>query len=164
MVLELDCARAIAVDTSRILRSCCLALGCDLLFLLWIASVWLVMMRAILIVGSPLAGLAGLALAMWRGRCSRCGEVGHRLRCCEDAVCVVDDLLLLRDFSIDDGRWILDFGGSYVYSVLSSVRGGLLLRVSPRNRGRFPSMQEVAYWGLRGSLTRYYNSTATRFR
>ena len=73
-------ARAIAVDPSRRLRSCCPVLGCNLLVVVWVASGLVVVMEGILIVGSPLAGLAGLPLALRRGCGSRCGEVGCRLR------------------------------------------------------------------------------------
>ena len=96
-------ARAIAVDPSRRLRSCCLELECDLLIVSWVASVWWVMMEGILIVGYPLAGLAALPLAMWRGRSLRCGKVGCRSRCDEDVVCAVDVFVC----AIGDGRWRL---------------------------------------------------------
>ena len=76
-------------------------LGCDLLVVVWVASDLVVVMEGILIVGSPLFGLAGLPLTLRRGCRSRCGEVGCRSRFVEDVVCAVED-------SIDDGRWLLE--------------------------------------------------------
>ena len=78
-----------------------LNLWCNLLVVAWVASGLVVKMEGILIVGSPLAGLAGLPLALRRGYRSRCGEVGCCLRFVEDVVCAVED-------SIDDGRWLLE--------------------------------------------------------
>ena len=60
--------------------------------------------EGILIMGSPIARLAGLLIAVWRGRCSLCDEVGRRSRCGEDVVCAVDAFAC----AIDDGRWILE--------------------------------------------------------
>ena len=62
------------------------------------------MTREVLIVGSPLAVLAGLPLALWQGRCLRCVEVWMHLV----VLCIIKDLLLLGDVSTDDGRWILE--------------------------------------------------------
>ena len=87
----------IAVDPSRKLRSFVLALGSDLLILSWVASVWWVMMRGILIMGSPLSGLADLQIALWRNCC----KVGCSSRCGEDVVCAVED-------SIDDGQLTME--------------------------------------------------------
>ena len=50
-------ARAIAVDPSRRLQSCCPVLECDSLVVVWVASYLVVMMEGILIMGSPLDGL-----------------------------------------------------------------------------------------------------------
>ena len=46
-------------------------LGYDSLVVMWVASGLVVVMEGILIVGSPLACLAGLPLALRRGYCSR---------------------------------------------------------------------------------------------
>ena len=46
-------------------------LGCDLLIVVWVGSCLVVVMEGILIVGSPLAGLAGVPLALGQGCCSR---------------------------------------------------------------------------------------------
>ena len=70
----------------------------------WVASVLVVMTRGILIVGSPLAGLSDLPLAMWLGCCLCCGEVDCHSHCDDDAVCVVD----LFACVIDDVRWVLE--------------------------------------------------------
>ena len=49
-------ARAIAVVPSRKPESCCFAMGCDSLILSWVASVVVVIMRGILVMGSPRSG------------------------------------------------------------------------------------------------------------
>ena len=54
-------------------------LGCNLLVVVWFVSGLVVVMEGILIVGSPLAVLDGLPLALRRGCHSRWGEVGLEL-------------------------------------------------------------------------------------
>ena len=83
------------------LRSCCLALGCDSVILVWVASGLVVTLDETLVVVSPLAGLADLPLTLMRGCRSRWGKVGCRSRCVEDVMCAVED-------SIDDRRWLLE--------------------------------------------------------
>ena len=57
-------------------------------------------MEGILVMGSPLAGLAGLPLALRRGCRSRWGEVGYRSSCVKNVMCALKD-------SIDSGFWRL---------------------------------------------------------
>ena len=71
-------------------------LGRDLLIVVCFARGLVVAMEGILVVGSPLAGLAGLPLALRRGCRSRWGEVGYHSSCVEDVMCHLED-------SIDDG-------------------------------------------------------------
>ena len=71
-------------------------LGRDLLIVVCFASGLVVAMEGILVVGPPLAGLAGLPLALRRGCRSRWGEVGYHSCCFEDVMCHLKD-------SIDSG-------------------------------------------------------------
>ena len=80
-------------------------LVCDLLVVVWVASGLVVVMGGILVVGSLLAGLAGLPLALGQGYRLGQGEIGYRSRCVKDVMCAVEDL-------IDDGFWRLV--GTYV--------------------------------------------------
>ena len=73
-------------------------LGCNLLVVVWFASGLVVVMEKILVVGSPLAGLAGLPLALRRGCRFLWCEVGYHSSCVEDVMCHLED-------SIDDGFW-----------------------------------------------------------
>ena len=66
------------------------------LVVVWFASGLVVVMKGILVVASPLAGLAGLTLALRRGCRSLWGKVGYHSSCVEDVMCAVED-------SIDDG-------------------------------------------------------------
>ena len=70
-------------------------LGRDSLVVVCFASL-VVVVEGILVVGSPLAGLAGLPLALRRGYRSRWGEVGYHSCCFEDVMCHLKD-------SIDGG-------------------------------------------------------------
>ena len=76
-------------------------LGRDSLVVVCFASGLVVVTEGILVVGSPLAGLTGLPLALRQGCRSRWGKVGCRSRCVEDVMCAVED-------SIDDRRWFLE--------------------------------------------------------
>ena len=67
----------------------------DLLVVVCFASL-VVVVEGILVVGSPLAGLAGLPLALRRGCRSRWGEVGYHSCSFEDVMCHLKD-------SIDSG-------------------------------------------------------------
>ena len=67
-----------------------------MLVVVWFASGLVVVIEGILVVGSPLAGLAGLPLALRRGCRSRWGEVGYHSCCFEDVMCHLKD-------SIDGG-------------------------------------------------------------
>ena len=71
-------------------------LGRDLLIVVCFASGLVVAMEGILVVGSPLAGVAGLPLALRRGCHSRWGKVGYQSSCVEDVMCHLED-------SIDNG-------------------------------------------------------------
>ena len=75
-------------------------LGCDSLVVVWFASGLVVVMEGSLVVGSPLAGLAGLPLALRRGCRLRWGDIGYRSSCVRDVRCALKD-------SIDDGFWRL---------------------------------------------------------
>ena len=70
-------------------------LGRDSLVVVCVASL-VVVVEGILVVGSPLVGLAGLPLALRRGCRSRWGKVGYHLWSLEDAMCHLKD-------SIDSG-------------------------------------------------------------
>ena len=71
-------------------------LGRDLLVVVWFASGLVVVKEGILVVGSPLAGLAGLPLALRRGCRLRWDEVGYHSCSFEDVMCHLKD-------SIDSG-------------------------------------------------------------
>ena len=58
-------------------------------------------MEGILVVGSPVASLASLPLALRRGCRSLWGKVGYHSSCVEDVMCHLEDL-------IDDGFWRLE--------------------------------------------------------
>ena len=79
-------------------------LGRNSLIVVCFASGLVVAMEGILVVDSPLAGLAGLRHALRRGCHSRWGEVGYHSWSLEDAMCHLKD-------SIDGG---FGFGGSAV--------------------------------------------------
>ena len=94
-------ARAIAVGPSWSFQSCCSVLVCNLLVVVWIVSGLVGVMEGILIMGSPLTGLAGLPLALGQGCRLRCGEVGCCSRLLQDVMCTVEDL-------IDNAQWLLE--------------------------------------------------------
>ena len=98
-LFELVCTRDRCGSFSKVAIVLAL-LGWDLLVMVWFASGLVVVMEGILVMGSPLAGLAGLPLALRRGCRSRWGEVGYRSSCVEDVMCTLED-------SIDDGFWRL---------------------------------------------------------
>ena len=62
-------------------------LGRDSLVVVCFASGLVVVTEGILVVGSPLAGLAGLPLALRRGCHLRWSEVGYHSCCFEDFMC-----------------------------------------------------------------------------
>ena len=99
------CARPLVVPSQR-LRSCRLALGCNSFMLSWVASVWWVMMRGILVVGSHGDGCDGCF--SFAKVVVMSSEVSRRSRCDEDVVCAVDAFVCAcAQHSIGDGRWIL---------------------------------------------------------
>ena len=63
----------------------------DSLVVVWFASGVVLVMKGILVLGSPLAGLAGLPLALRRGCRSRWGEVGYHSSCVDDVMCHLED-------------------------------------------------------------------------
>ena len=71
-------------------------LGRNSLIVVCFTSGLVAAMEGILIVGFPLAGLAGLPLVLRRGCRSRWGEVGYHSSYVEDVMCHLED-------SIDDG-------------------------------------------------------------
>ena len=96
---ELGCTRDPCGSFSKV-AIVLAVLGCNLSIVVWFASGVVVVMEGILVVGSPLAGLAGLPLALRRGCRLRWGDVGYRSSCAEDVRCALED-------SIDDGFWRL---------------------------------------------------------
>ena len=77
-LVELVCTRDRCGSFSKV-AIVLVVLGCDLLVVVWFVSGLVVVMEGILIVGSPLAVLTGLPLALRRGCHSRWGEVGLKL-------------------------------------------------------------------------------------
>ena len=89
---EIDCTRDRCGSFSKV----AIVLGRNLLVVVWFASCLVVVTEGILVLGSPLAGLAGLPLALRRGCRSRWGKVGYHLCSFEDVMCHLEN-------SIDGG-------------------------------------------------------------